>query len=289
MRASKKAYILILPMILLMASLVYLPILRTFYFSLHRYKLSRPDRFKFIGLENYQKVLASKEFQHALTNSGIVLVLVIIFTLVASIVVGLMLNKKTKISSLLMGIAIVPWALPPLVNGIIWQFIFHPGYGLMNKVLSQLGWIAGPIAWINDRYLLLTVVSVVIAWRVVPFCAMLVLATLQTVPQELYEAARLDGAHALDRFFHITWSALLPTLAIVLIQATMAGINVFDEVISLVGYRFEGQTLLIYNYLNTFSFLDFGYGSAITYVIMIFSGLIGYFYIRSLRLEGPDA
>lgn len=289
MKKSKSAYLLLLPTIMIMGTLVYFPIVRTFIFSLHSYKLSRPDRFKFIGFNNYNKVLRSKEFHQAFWNSLLVLCLVVVLVLVASIFVGLLLNKKSRFSPILTGIAIIPWALPPLVNGIIWQFIFHPSYGLANKILLNLGIVNQPIAWINNRYLLLLVVSIVIAWRVVPFCAILILSTLQTIPKELYEAAQIDGAGRVSEFFHITLSILLPTLAIVLIQATMAGINVFDEIVSLVGYRFEGQTLLIYNYLNTFSFLDFGLGSAITYIIMIFSGIIGYFYIRSLKLEGKNA
>lgn len=285
MKNSKKAYLLMLPTILLMGSLVFYPVIRTFYFSLHEYKLTRPDRIKFIGLENYADVLQSSDFHHALQNSLIVLAYVIIFVVLASIIVGLMLNYDSILSPVLTAIAIIPWALPPLVNGIIWQFIFHPSYGFLNKVLAGFGLIDQPIAWVNQRMLLLIVVSIVIAWRVVPFCAILILATLQTIPHDLYEAARIDGANEVQSFFHVTLPMITPTLAIVLIQATMAGLNVFDEIISLVGYKFEGQTLLVYNYLNTFSFLDFGYGSAITYIIMLLSGVIGYFYIRSLRLE----
>ncbi|MGX7109631.1 carbohydrate ABC transporter permease [Facklamia miroungae] len=289
MKKSKKAIFLILPMMVLMGLLVYLPIIRTFFYSLHAFKLSRPDRFKFIGLDNYKEVLLSKDFHHAFENSFTVFILVVVLTIVSSIIVGLMLNKRTAMSPVLTGIAIIPWALPPLVNGIVWQFIFHPSYGFMNKLLMSLSIIDQPIAWINNRFLLLMVVSMVIAWRVVPFCAILILATLQTIPKEIYEAAKMDGANRFTEFFYITLRMIFPTLSIVLIQATMAGLNVFDEVISLVGYRYEGQTLLIYNYLNTFSFLDFGLGSAITYIIMIFSGIIGYFYIRSLRLEGGYA
>ncbi|MCR8969379.1 carbohydrate ABC transporter permease [Facklamia sp. 7083-14-GEN3] len=289
MKKSKKAIFLILPMMFIMGLLVYLPIIRTFIYSLHAFKLSRPDRFKFIGLDNYKEVLLSEDFHHAFENSLMVFVLVVILTVISSIIVGLLLNKRTVISPMLTGIAIIPWALPPLVNGIVWQFIFHPSYGFMNKLLMSLSIIDQPVAWINNRYLLLIVVSIVIAWRVVPFCAILILATLQTIPKEIYEAAKMDGANRYTEFFYITLRMILPTLSIVLIQATMAGLNVFDEVISLVGYRYEGQTLLIYNYLNTFSFLDFGLGSAITYIIMVFSGIIGYFYIRSLRLEGDHA
>lgn len=285
MKKARYSWLLIMPMLLLMGGLVYLPIIRTFIYSLHKYKLTRPNHIKYIGLENYYEVLNSDQFYHSLQNSLIILLTVITLTFVCSIFVALLLNKKSKLSSLLIGIAIIPWALPPIVNGIIWQFIFHPSYGLVKKILIAIGQINSTVNWLNDRYILLICVSVVIAWRVVPFCSLILLSTLKSIPNDLYEAATIDGANSIQTFFHITFTALIPSFFIILIQATMAGINVFDEVVALVGYRFEGQTLLIYNYLNTFSFLDFGLGSAITYIIMIFSGIIGLMYIRSLRME----
>lgn len=285
MKKARYSWLLIMPMLLLMGGLVYLPIIRTFIYSLHKYKLTRPNHIKYIGLENYYEVLNSDQFYHSLQNSLIILLTVITLTFVCSIFVALLLNKKSKLSSLLIGIAIIPWALPPIVNGIIWQFIFHPSYGLVKKILIATGQINSTVNWLNDRYILLICVSVVIAWRVVPFCSLILLSTLKSIPNDLYEAAIIDGANSIQTFFHITFTALIPSFFIILIQATMAGINVFDEVVALVGYRFEGQTLLIYNYLNTFSFLDFGLGSAITYIIMIFSGIIGLMYIRSLRME----
>lgn len=285
MKKARYSWLLIMPMLLLMGGLVYLPIIRTFIYSLHKYKLTRPNHIKYIGLENYYEVLNSDQFYHSLQNSLIILLTVITLTFVCSIFVALLLNKKSKLSSLLIGIAIIPWALPPIVNGIIWQFIFHPSYGLVKKILIATGQINSTVNWLNDRYILLICVSVVIAWRVVPFCSLILLSTLKSIPNDLYEAATIDGANSIQTFFHITFTALIPSFFIILIQATMAGINVFDEVVALVGYRFEGQTLLIYNYLNTFSFLDFGLGSAITYIIMIFSGIIGLMYIRSLRME----
>lgn len=277
-----KPWILLLPCLIIMVSLVLIPVIRTFFFSLQNYTLTSPETTKFIFLDNYLKLLKNHDFWYAFQNSMIILVFVVVFSMISSISVGLLLNRNSRFSGILTAIAILPWALPPIVNGIIWKFIFYPGNGFANKLLMVMGLIDKPIAWTNSRMLVLFVVSVVVSWRVVPFCAIIVLANLQNIPGELYEAAKVDGSSKLQELTKITLPMLIPSFSIILIQITMAAINVFDEIVAIAGYKFESQTLLIYNYLNTFSFLDFGYGSAISYSIMIISGIIGYFYIKTM-------
>ncbi len=277
-----KPWILLLPCLIIMVSLVLIPVIRTFFFSLQNYTLTSPETTKFIFLDNYLKLLKNHDFWYAFQNSMIILVFVVVFSMISSISAGLLLNRNSRFSGILTAIAILPWALPPIVNGIIWKFIFYPGNGFANKLLMVMGLIDKPIAWTNSRMLVLFVVSVVVSWRVVPFCAIIVLANLQNIPGELYEAAKVDGSSKLQELTKITLPMLIPSFSIILIQITMAAINVFDEIVAIAGYKFESQTLLIYNYLNTFSFLDFGYGSAISYSIMIISGIIGYFYIKTM-------
>lgn len=278
-------WLLLTPCLLVMIALVLYPVIRTFVFSLFNYKLTEPDNINFIGFSNYMKVINSPDFHLALSNSIYVLIVCLIISLIASITVGMLLNRESVISPILTAIAIIPWALPPLVNGIIWKFIFHPGNGLANRILLATGIINNPISWTSDKYLLLFVIAIVLSWRVVPFCSILILANLQNIPKELYEAARVDGSSKLQEFQKITLPMLMPSMSIVLIQITMAAINVFDEIVAIAGYKLDSQTLLIYNYLNTFSFLDFGYGSAISYTIMLISGIFGYFYIKTMSRE----
>lgn len=280
-----RPWILLFPCLLIMVTTVLYPIFRTFLFSLHNYKMTEPYNRKFVGINNYLKVLGSQDFHSALKNSLIILVLTLVIAFSFSIVVGLILNKKSKISPILTAVAIIPWALPPLVNGIIWKFVFYPGYGFMNKLLINMGLVENPIEWTSGITTTLFVVAIVVAWKVIPFCSILILASLQNIPKELYEAARVDGCGKIDEFKKITLPFLLPSFSIVLIQITIAAINVFDELVSITGYRLDTATLLIYNYMNTFTYLDFGYGSAITYIVMILSGLVGYLYIKNIAKE----
>ena len=285
-RDSKQAYIFLLPMLFIMIGLVIYPVIRTFFYSLQEYKLTEPENTKFIGLQNYKNILLSKNFHDSMINTLIVIVIVVVLGFILSTLVAVILNHKSRMNGFLTAIAIIPWALPPVVNGIIWRFIFYPGYGLINKVLIQLNLIHSPVNWLSKRYETLIIVGIIVAWRVIPFGAIVLMTNMQSIPRELYEAAEVDGSNKLQSFKQITLPLLLPSIAIVLTNLTMNSVNVFDEIISLVGYRNMGQTLLVYNYSETFSFLNFGYGSAITYIIMLISGIYGYFYITNLNKEG---
>lgn len=285
MKNKLRPWLLLSPMLLIMVIFVLYPIIRTLWYSFYRLKLTEPARTHFVGLRNYLEIIQSSAFYQAFLNSALVLVFVIILGLIISLVTALMLNRQSKLSSFLTAVAIVPWALPPIVNGMLWQFIFYPGYGLLNKLLLRWHVLEVPFAWTSNRWSLMVVAALVVTWRVVPFCAILLLANLQTIPHELYEAARVDGSTPWQDFRLITLPMLLPSLAIVMIQLTMGGLNVFDEIVALAGFRYESQTLLVYNYMNTFSFLNFGFGSAITYIITILSGIIGFAYIKSMAQD----
>lgn len=276
---------LLLPIITIMAVLVYYPIIKTFSYSMQKMKLTAPQDTGFIGFSNYRSVLESDSFWYSLQNTLFLLIVVVALTTVFGICVALMLNVDTKISGILMAAAVLPWALPPVVNGIIWRFIFYPGYGFMNKLLIGLGIVEEPIEWMSRRFLLLFVVAVVVAWRSIPFTAIVCLAGLRAIPHEFYEAARIDGAGRWTSFRYITGPLMMPFVGIGITSASITAINIFDEIVALAGYSDLGKNLLIESYLTTFSFLDFGKGSALTYIIMLISAVLGFFYLRNLTRE----
>ncbi|MDQ0508513.1 multiple sugar transport system permease protein [Peptoniphilus ivorii] len=284
-QSAKRAALFLVPCTLLMVFSVFFPVLITFGYSLKHMNLTEPLNEEFVGAVNYTQVLTGAEFRSALLNSLAVLAMVIVIGMAVSLAIALVLHQKTRITPLLMAVVIVPWALPPIVNGIMWKFIFFPGPGLVNKLLEAAGLIQSPVNWIVDRRLFLLVVSVVVAWRIVPFSAVVILSNLENIPRTYYEAMVLEGSTPFQTFRYIILPLILPSLGIVLINLTTTAINVFDEVIALSGYQFENQTLLVYNYATTFQFLDFGLGSAISYVIMAISAVFGYFYVRNMTVE----
>lgn len=278
-------YILLLPMGLLMVALVYYPIAVTFSYSLREMKLTRPNDTAFVGFENYVSVLKSQDFWYSLQNTLFLLAAVVILTTLCGFFVAMILSKEHRLAGLFLAIAILPWAMPPIVNGIIWRFIFFPGYGFINKLLLMLGLIDAPVDWLSNRWLLLSVVAVVTAWRSAPFCAIVCLAGLKSIPKELYEAAKIDGSGSFHSFRYITLPLVFPFIGIGTTSASITAINIFDEIVALSGFSDVGKNVLIQNYLTTFSFLDFGKGSALTYIIMGLTAVLGVFYLRSLNRE----
>ena len=226
--------------------------------------------------------MQSEGFRYSLVNTLFVVIVVIIISLICSIAVALILNKKVRLNGVLTAIAILPWALPPIVNGIVWRFIFYPGFGFMNKMLFYFGIIDEPITYTINRFMLMFIIALIVSWRIIPFCAIIFLSNMQSIPENLYISARMDGANKVQAFFKITLPLLIPSFIVVMTNITISAINVFDEVIALSGYSDIGQTLLVYNYVNTFKFLNFGLGSAITYIIMLISGIAGYFYVKNI-------
>lgn len=285
MKRDTKGTLLLLPCLLLLLISVILPVVLTFRYSLKYYNLTEPQNEKFIWFENYIKIFKDPHFYNALYNSILILVMVMIIGLVFSVITGLVLNVKSKINPVLTALVIIPWAMPPIVNGIMWKFIFFPGYGFMNKILMNLHLIKSPISWTDNRYLFLLVISIVVSWRIIPFSSLVILANLQNIPESYYDAVKVFGGNKFQEFYYVTLPMLLPSIGVVLINLTTTALSIFDEVIAISGYQFEIQTLLVYNYSTTFNFLDFGYGSAISYVVMILSGIFGYFYVRNMAYE----
>lgn len=272
-------------MMLIMGVLVFYPIITTFSYSLKKWKLTAPGDIHYVGLKNYINILSSESFRYSMGNTVYILIFVVVFTALIGYLISIYLNADVKCAGLLLALAILPWALPPFVNGVLWKFVFFSGYGLMNKLLIAFHLISKPIEFLTSRWTLLTVVSVVVVWRSVPFMALVCLAGRQSIPGELYEAARIDGGSAFSTFRYITLPLMKPFLALGITSTSVTAINVFDEIVSLSGYSDLGKNILMESYLTTFTFLDFGKGSAVTYIVLFFAMLLGIFYLKNLNKE----
>lgn len=279
---KKLPYILLTPMIIIMGVLVFYPVIATFIYSLKKWKLTEPGNIKYVGIENYKSVLTSESFRYSLENTVIILVTVVVLTLIAGIILSVFLNIETKGTALLMAVSILPWALPPYVNGVLWKFIFYSGYGFLNKLLITIGIINEPIEWLSKRIPLLIAVAIVVTWRSVPFMALVCLSGQKALPQSIFEAAKVDGASKAQIFKNITIPLIRPFIGIGITSTSITAINVFDEIVALSGMSNLGKNIIMESYLTTFSFLDFGKGSAVTYIVLALSGILGVAYIRTL-------
>lgn len=283
MNKNRFSYIILLPTILIVAIAIIYPVCLSFIYSLQYYKLTKIYNKKFIGIENYKELLSNKIFYNTLLNTSIVVLVVLILGVIISFLIALLLEKNSKISNFLMGVAIIPWALPPVVNGVIWKFIFYPEFGLINKIAYTFFNLKKPLLWLNDHYISLIIFGIIIAWRAIPFCAIVLLANIKGIPDEIFEASEIDGATRYQQIKYIVIPTLLPTFTLVVVNLILTGISVFDEIIALVGFRNLGQTYMVYNYTETFTFLNIGFGSAISYTLTLICGFIAYIFVKGER------
>jgi len=189
----------------------------------------------------------------------------------------------------LLAAVILPWALPGVVNAVIWMWIYQPGAGLLNGLLSVAGLPFDNHVWFNDRVSAIVAVAVVHIWRMMPLTVVIVLAAMQSIPEHLYEAARIDGASRPQMFFSITVPLVRSAIAVAIANSTVAAFNLFDEAWVLNASSLDTRPVLTQIYLETFQNLKFSYGMALSLVLTAVSLLVSLIFVvriyTSTRLE----
>ncbi len=247
--------------------------------------------FEFNGLNNYADLLRKDLFREALFRSVYYTVIEVVSVIVLALLVALMLNHPLGRSAFYRVVLLVPWALAPVANAVLWKWIYNANYGILNQALRGLGAIEENIIWLGKPWLALNMILVADIWKAVPFIALLILAGLQNIPSYLYKAARLDGANAWQQFVHITLPGIKTTFVISIVLQSIWALKVFDLIYVLTKGRPADSTVLL-NYLSwreTFSNLDIGYGAAIANVLFALMLMLALVYIRALRPRQPQA
>ncbi len=282
------ALAIIVPVFVLLLTFAYIPAIQSFRFSFLRYNIKMPARIRFNGLDNYLAVLRDPMFQRSILRVLYFMLLATVMVIVISLAIALVLNRKFPGRGIVRTLVIIPWAIPPVVNGHLWKWIFNGEYGALNGLLFQLGIIDSYQFWLNNPFTALNLAAFTFIWRYTPFIIVLFLGVLQSIPGELYEAARVDGAGAVGQFFFITIPSLQRIGAIAVILTLISSFTVFDDIYALMGFDESTKTPMIYNYEVTFEMGRFGKGSAMAYMIGIFLFILTFFYIRmNLRKERP--
>lgn len=280
------AYTIIIPTLLLLFCFAYYPAIQSFRFSFLKYNIKMPGRIGFNGLVNYIAVLRDPQFIKSVMRVSYFMTMATLLVVLISLGIALTLNVKFRGRGILRTIIIIPWAIPPVVNGFLWKWIFNGDFGALNGLLFQLGIIDKYQFWLNNPFVALNLSIFMFVWRYSPFIIVLFLGVLQSIPNELYEAARVDGAGPLGQFFFITVPSLQRVGAIAVILILIASFTVFDDIYALMGFDEATKTPMIYNYEVTFEMGRFGKGSAMAYMIGIFLFILTMLYIRmSFRKE----
>jgi multiple sugar transport system permease protein len=262
------------------------PVLYAGYLSVHRVGLGqlRKGEFPFAGLDNYARLFDDHLFWVALKNTFIFTGITVGAEIVLAVAIALLINQTSLWTSRATRLLILlPYAVPPIANGLIWSFMYSFQFGFLNRILFSLGWIDAPINWAGNPDTALFAVTVPYVWRTLPFAILLVHAALQGIPRELYEAAAVDGATAWERFRHITLPLLRPIIAVILILRTSFSFAVFEEILAITQGGPGDATWVAAWYSYKISFAppnNFGMGSASAYVLALLIGLLAIGYVR---------
>lgn len=264
---------LVLPAVVAVAVLFAYPLGYAVYLSLHRWNDKISPQHPYTGVHNYTDLARDPDFQAALTRTAYFSVITVLAGVGLALGIAILLSQDFRGRGAARVLLLVPWAVPPVVNGIMWHVIFDGSTGILNALLRGVGLISTNKQWLGTPDSAMNSLIFAELWKLLPFLALLLIAALQGVPRDLYEAARVDGANAWKQFQYITLPNIRSALMFALIVQTMWSIKVFDTIYVLTGGSGgpAGGTTTInfFAYLTNFSYLDRGYGAAIAVVIML--------------------
>jgi multiple sugar transport system permease protein len=277
MTKRESGSLFVIPAFILLSLVTIYPVIYVLYLSLHK-RLLIFNISKFVGFENYLFLLNDDRFWNALKNTVYFTALSVSLELIVGLSIAVLLNKAFRLKGFVRAIVLIPWAIPTVISARMWEWMYNTDFGILNYLLgSEINWLGSPF-WAMNAAIFMDV------WKTTPFVAILLIAGLQVIPQEIYQAAKIDGAGGWAIFRRITLPLLKPVILVVLIFRTLDAFRVFDAVYVLTGGgpANSTETLSIYAYKVLFQTLQFGYGSTISVVVFLCTGIISIFYIRIL-------
>jgi multiple sugar transport system permease protein len=268
-RVDLLPYLLVAPLALFIVALAIVPALYTLTQAFFRVQpLDPPVRFN--GLDNFRSLAANPAVAGSIGNTAAYVLIGVTLSTVIGIVMALALQQRFRGRPVVIAALILPWALPGVVEGIVWSGIWDANVGLFNSLLTSAHLIDHYHVFLGDnRWLTILLIEVVQVWQITPLSALLVLAALQNIPDDLYEAAQLDGCSAWSRFYRITLPLVRPGVAVAMVQALILTLNVFDQPYVLNGAAETGASLTMQTYFISFQNLDFGAGYALSLIITV--------------------
>ncbi len=276
------------PAALVVLLVVIVPLLRAAWMSMFDIRLTRPGVEPFVGLQNYLDQLGNPDFLDSVWKALVFTGVTTALELSLGLGLAMLMDQPSRIRWLLRSLVILPWALPTIVNALMWRWIDNASYGSLNALLVQVGAIHEYVPWLSQDSTAMWMVIIADVWKMTPFCAILILAALQGIDRELFEAARVDGASSSQIFLKIILPLLMPMILIVLVLRTMEAFKVFDIIWIMTGGgpASATQTVAIYAYRTAYQAYNFGQGAALGYLIAIAIMLLAAVYLRLLRKTG---
>jgi trehalose/maltose transport system permease protein len=276
----RTAYYMVLPALLIILVVAFFPILQAVNLSLRQATVAVTG--PFVGFENYVEMFQNPGFLEGLTNTLIFTVASVVVEFIIGLGIALAINRAFRGRGLVRAAVLVPWAFPTVISAVMWRLMFQDQVGIINYVANAIGLISQPI--LSDRTLLLIAAILVDVWKTTPFMALLLLAGLQTISGDIYEAARVDGANVMQRFFRITLPLLKPTILVAVLFRTLDAYRVFDLFWAMSNRELESLSTFVYEGVRI-SQLQFAQGNAASVFIFVTAFIIALFFIKVLGMQ----
>jgi multiple sugar transport system permease protein len=282
-------WVLVLPALLLLILVFAYPIGRAFWVSLFTRNLGTKLQPIFTGLDNYVRMVGDGRFWQSYWTTTVFTATSVWLELLLGLGIALVLNRSFRGRNLVRTIAILPWALPTALIGLAWTWIFNDQFGVVNDILLRLGLIKTGINWLGEPTLAMASVIFADVWKTTPFISILLLAGLQSISADLYEAHAIDGATPWQSFRQITLPLLMPQILIALLFRFAQAFGIFDLITVMTGGGPGGATEVVslYIYATIMRYLDFGYGAAlvvVTFLLLVIAVAIVAFLLNKSRI-----
>jgi ABC-type sugar transport system permease subunit len=290
-RDRRFGYLLIAPLLIVLLVITAYPLFYNIWNSFHNVNYLLPPLGGFAGFANYSKLFTDNEFVPALLHTlGFTVVSVAIETVIG-LSLAVALNKKFRGRGIVRAAIFIPWAVPTVVSAELWRTMFDPQQGFVNFLLTKLHLPLATTTWLDSTWTAWAAILIADAWRNTPFMAIVLLAGLQVIPSDIYEAAKIDGASAWQQFTRLTLPLLKPALMVALIFRTLQSFFIFDVVYIMTGGGPGTSTnvLAYLNYKAFFALFDYGYGGAVSVSLVIVALIIASVYVRVFRTEEATA
>jgi ABC-type sugar transport system permease subunit len=287
-RRDALPYWLILPSVVFLVAIIGYPLIVGLLEGFQYHNRLQPWLTRFNGVENYLQAAEDSQVWEALKVSFVMVGGIVILSYALGLAAGLLLNHKFRLRGVYRALILVPWVVPPVVSYISWQWMLNDQSGFINQVLLQLGLIDDPVLWLADPELAMGSIIVVGVWARFPFMMITVLAALSSIPDEVTEAARMDGANRWQIFWHITFPLILPVTVISTLLQAIWTFNDFALPFVLTGGGPANSTtpLVLLSYKEAFQRYNIGYGTALAIISMVLMLILGVLYFRMQKRHG---
>ncbi len=283
---ERLAWLLVLPSLLVVALIALYPLVETFRLSFTNTRLASAREPRFVGLDNYQSLLQEEAFRSTIWHTVVFTASSVFFETLLGLAIALVIHSNFRGRGGVRTAMLVPWAIPTVVSASMWQWMYHDVFGIVNDILVyRLHILDQKVAWLANPATALPAIIAVDVWKTTPFMALLLLAGLQLIPGDVYEASTVDGASKVQQFFQITLPLLKPALLVALIFRTLDAFRVFDVIFVMKQFAPETMTVAVYARQQLIDLQLLGRGSAAAVIIFICIFVFVVLYTRLIRVE----